>query len=89
MQSAGAAIAALEGTIGTFESKVDNRVRAINSVTEKIRVTVNKINESILQFKQDIISGEEVNLAQENIMRLEQIIKEEFGEYDNVRKTII
>ena len=89
MQSAGAAIAALEGTIGTFESKVDHRVRAIDNVTEKIRVTVNKINDSILQFKQDIISGEEVNLAQENIMRLEQIIKEEFGEYDNARKTVL
>lgn len=79
----------LKETIGSFKSKVDVKIESVNTSTANIRQTTDKIYDSISKFKQDMIQNEEKQLAHENILRINQILKEQFGDHETIRKTVM
>lgn len=79
----------LNETIGSFKSKVDVKIDSVNTSTNSIRQTTDKIYDSISKFKQDMIQNEEKQLAHENILRIDQILKEQFGDHEAIRKTVM
>lgn len=79
----------LNQTIDSFKSKVDVKINSVNTSTTSIRQTTDRIYDSISKFKQDMIQNEEKQLAHENIMRIDQILKEQFGDHDAIRKTVM
>ena len=79
----------LNETIGSFKSKVDVKIDSVNTSTNSIRQTTDKIYDSISKFKQDMIQNEEKQLAHENILRIDQILKEQFGDHETIRKTVM
>lgn len=79
----------LNATIGSFKSKLDVKINSVNKSTANIKVTTDKIYDSIDKFKQDMIRNEEKQLAHENILRIEQILKEQFGDHEAIRKTVM
>lgn len=83
------AVNLLNETIGSFKSKVDVKIASVNTSTSNIMETTNKIYDSINHFKQDMIQNEEKQLAHENILRIDQILKEQFGDHEAIRKTVM
>lgn len=79
----------LNETIGSFKSKVDVKIDSVNTSTANIKATTDKIYDSISKFKQDMVQNEEKQLAHENILRIDQILKEQFGDHEAIRKTVI
>lgn len=79
----------LNETIGSFKSKVDVKIDTVNTTTNSIRQTTDKIYDSINKFKQNMIQNEEKQLAHENILRIDQILKEQFGDHEAIRKTVM
>lgn len=79
----------LNNTIGSFKSKVDVKIDAVNTSTAGIKATTDKIYNSVNKFKQDMIQNEEKQLAHENILRIDQILKEQFGDHEAIRKTVM
>jgi hypothetical protein len=89
MSNVSSAISQLNGAVQSFESNVNVHVRNVDTSTNKIQQTAENVYKKIDQFRTDIMHGEEKQIAHENIMRIDQIIKEQFGNYDAIRKTII
>lgn len=83
------AINNLNQTIGSFKSKVDVKIESVNTSTASIKQTTDRIYDSISKFKQDMIQNEEKQLAHENIIRIDQILKEQFGDHEAIRKTVL
>lgn len=83
------AVNKLNETIGSFQSKVDVKIDAVNTSTASIKATTDKIYDSVSKFKQDMIQNEEKQLAHENILRIDQILKEQFGDHEAIRKTVM
>lgn len=83
------AVKNLEQTIGSFKSKVDVKIDTVNTSTVNIKSTTEKIYNSISKFKSDMIQNEEKQLAHENIIRIEQVLKEQFGNHEELRKTVL
>ncbi|EHI61146.1 hypothetical protein [Hungatella hathewayi] len=79
----------LNETIGSFKSKVDVKIDSVNTSTASIQATTDKIYDSISKFKQDMIQNEQKQLAHENILRIDQVLKEQFGDHEAIRKTVI
>ena len=78
----------LNETIGSFKSKVDVKIDSVNTSTASIQATTDKIYDSISKFKQDMIQNEQKQLAHENILRIDQVLKEQFGDHEAIRKTV-
>ncbi|MBR1592948.1 MAG: hypothetical protein IJ666_08050 [Ruminococcus sp.] len=89
MSNVNSALNQLNNSVQNFESNVDVHVRNVDSSTKKIHSVVQNIHDKISEFSTNIMRGEEKQIAHENIIRLDQLIKERFGNYDAVRKTII
>ena len=89
MANVNSAINQLNGAVETFSSNVDVHVRNVDTSTRKIQETAESVYQKVDKFRTDIMHGEEKQIAHENIMRIDQIIKEQFGNYDAIRKTII
>lgn len=83
------AINQLNNSVETFSSNVNVHVNNVDSSTRQVQEVAETVYQRVDQFRTDIIHGEETQLAHENIMRIDQIIKEQFGNYDAIRKTII
>ncbi len=83
------AINQLNNSVESFESNVNVHVKNVDTSTRKIQETAEGVYEKVNKFRTDIMHGEEKQIAHENIMRIDQIIKEKFGNYDEIRKTII
>lgn len=79
----------LDGAVNSFEGKVNVHVRNVDTTTQHIQATTGKVLAKVEKFKEDLMKGEEKQIAHENIIRLDQIIKERFGNYEEIRKTII
>ncbi len=79
----------LNRTIDSFKSKVDVKITSVNTSTANMKATTDKIYNSVNKFKQDMIQNEEKQLAHENILRIDQILKEQFGSHEAIRKTIM
>ncbi len=89
MSSASQAINSLDQTINSFKSRVDVKVNDVNTSTASIQATTNKIYENIEKFKQDMMHGEQSQIAHENILRIDQIIKEQFSNHIAIRRTVM
>lgn len=87
--SSASAVNNLNQTIDTFKSKVDVKIDSVNSSTNSIRQTTDKIYDSVNKFKQNMIQNEEKQIAHENILRIDQILKEQFGDHEAIRKTVM
>ena len=79
----------LNETIGSFKSTVDVKIDSVNTSTASIKATTDKIYDSISKFKQNMVQNEEKQLAHENILRIDQILKEQFGDHEAIRKTVM
>jgi len=89
MSNASQAINQLDQTIGSFKSRVDVKVNNVHTSTSNIKATTDKIYESINKFKTDMLHGEEKQIAHENILRIDQIIKEQFSNHVTIRRTVL
>ena len=89
MQSSRSAVNSLNSTIGGFSSSISGQMEKVYSTTSNIQETTNQIYSSVSEFKQNMIKSEEVQLAHENVLRIDQVLKEQFGDYERIRKTII
>lgn len=83
------AVQQLNSTIEGFQSSISTEMTQIDSTTQKIQAVTDEIYDGINKFRQNMIKSEEVQLAHENIIRIDQVIKERFGDYDRIRRTII
>ena len=83
------AVNALNQTIDSFKSKLDVKMESVNTSTANMRATTDKIYDSVSKFKQGMIQNEEKQLAHENILRIDQILKEQFGDHEAIRKTVM
>lgn len=79
----------LDGAVNSFEEKVNVHVHNVDVTTQHIQATTGKVYQKVQQFKDDLMKGEEKQIAHENIIRLDQVVKEKFGNYEEIRKTII
>ncbi|MBQ9004329.1 MAG: hypothetical protein IJ087_21015 [Eggerthellaceae bacterium] len=89
MQSSRNAVNGLESTIGGFRSNIDGQMEQIYTTTASIQKTTDQIYQSVSEFRENMIKSEEVQLAHENVIRIDQVLKEQFGDYERIRKTII
>lgn len=89
MSNAHQAVENLTGAIGGFQTKLDPKIQSVDTSAQNIKASSVKIYDSIERFKNDMMEHEEQQIAYENILRIDQIIKERFGNYDTVRKTVM
>ena len=89
MSYASQAINSLNQTINSFKSRVDVKVNDVNTSTENIQATTNQIYANIEKFKKEMLHGEEKQIAHENILRIDQIIKEQFSNHIAIRRTVM
>ena len=89
MSSASQVISSLDQTINSFQSRVDVKVEEVRSSTVNVQATTNQIYENIERFKTDMLHGEEKQIAHENILRIDQIIKEQFSNHIAIRRTVM
>lgn len=89
MSNVNSAITTLNGAVETFSSNVNVHVQNVDVSTRKIQETAESVYQRVDKFRTEIMHGEEKQIAHENIMRIDQVIKEQFGNYDAIRKTII
>ncbi len=89
MSNVSNAISNLNNSVESFESQVDVHVKNVDTSTRKVQEVAESVYKRVEEFRKDIMHGEEKQIAHENIMRLDQVIKEQFGNYDAIRKTII
>jgi hypothetical protein len=89
MSNAAQLINNLDHTINTFKSNVDVKVNNVHVSTNNIQATTDKIYENINRFKTEMLHGEEKQIAHENILRIDQIIKEQFSSHVAVRRTVM
>lgn len=89
MSNASYLINQLDQSINSFEDRVDGRVNSVYNASNNVHSTATQIYEGIQRFKQDMMRGEQTQLAHENIMRIDQIIKEQFSNHEAIRKTVM
>lgn len=89
MSNATQAIGNLDQTISSFKSRVDVKVNNVQVSTSNIQATTNRIYENIKKFQTDMLQGEEKQIAHENILRIDQIIKEQFSNHVTIRRTVL
>ncbi len=89
MSNVSNAINNLNSAVESFRSQVDVHVKNVDTSTQNVLQTAKNVYDRVNAFRTDIMHGEEKQIAHENIMRIDQIVKEQFGNYDAIRKTII
>lgn len=83
------AIQNLNSTINQFESSVDVHVNNIRQSSVNVEQATKEIYSQISKFREDMEHGEQSQLAHENMIRIDQIIKEQFSNYETIRRTVI
>ena len=83
------AIQDLNSTINQFESNVDVHVNNIRQSSINVEQATKEIYDQISKFREDMEHGEQSQLAHENIIRIDQIIKEQFSNYETIRRTVM
>ena len=83
------AIQDLNSTINQFESNVDVHVNNIRQSSINVEQATKQIYDQISKFREDMEHGEQSQLAHENIIRIDQIIKEQFSNYETIRRTVM
>ena len=88
MSNASSVINELNSVIGGFTSSVDNKIETIDAQAEQTKRTANTALQKIHTFKEQMIADEQMQAAHENILRLDQVIREKFESNIKVRKTV-
>ena len=83
------AVENLDQTIGRIEITISGRVNDVKTNTDEIKDSAGKIKDLISKFYESMKAGEEKQLAHENSIRVEQELKEQYGNYDTIRKTVM
>lgn len=83
------AIQNLNSTINQFESNVDVHVNSIRQSSINVEEATQRIYQQISKFREDMEHGEQSQLAHENIIRIDQIIREQFSNYETIRRTVM
>lgn len=83
------AIQDLNSTINQFESNVDVHVNNIRQSSINVEQATKEIYDQISKFREDMEHGEQSQLAHENIIRIDQIIKEQFSNHETIRRTVM
>lgn len=89
MGNASQVINSLNETINSFKSHIDPKINDVNTSTAHIQITVDNIYTNVENFKTAMLHGEESQIAQENILRIDQIIKEQFSNHVEIRRTVM
>lgn len=89
MANSQALIGNLQQVVGDFRSGVNVRIEQVDASTAQIQATTQAIHENVVKFKQDMLQSEEVQLAHENVIRIDQVLKEQFGDHETIRRTVI
>ena len=89
MSNVTGAINNLNNTINNFEANVDVHVKQIHQSSVSVDQAASKIYDKILEFREQMEHGEQKQLAHENIIRIDQIIKEQFSNYETIRRTVM
>lgn len=89
MADSQALVSNLQNVIGSFRSGVNVRIEQVDLSTSNIQATTRQIYENVAKFKQDMLQSEEVQLAHENVLRIDQVLKEQFGDHETIRRTVI
>jgi hypothetical protein len=89
MAYASQAIQELDRTINSFKSRIDVKVNDVHNSSQSIQSTTDRIFENIMSFKTQMLEGEEKQIAHENVLRIDQILKEQFSNYVDTRRTVI
>ncbi|MBE6587093.1 MAG: hypothetical protein E7647_01610 [Ruminococcaceae bacterium] len=89
MSMASMAINQLDQTINSFKSKLDVKVNNVATSTSSIQATTNEIYKNIEDFKNAMYKGETKQIAHEHVLRIDQLIKEQFGNHNAIRRTVM
>ena len=89
MSNASQVINSLNQTINSFKSKVDVKVNDVSASTASIQATTDLIYRNIEDFKQKMFQGESKQIAHENIIRIDQLLKEQFSNHIAIRRTVM
>lgn len=89
MSGASNAISQLDGSINSFQQRLNGPMNNVYNSSINVNNTTNQIYEKIQQFKTDMMHGEETQLAHENIIRIDQLLKEQFSNHEAIRKTVM
>ena len=89
MSEVTSAIQSLNQTISQFESNVDVHVSDIRTASVNVEEATRSIYKRLQEFQENMEHGEQTQLAHENIIRIDQIIKEQFGSYETIRRTVM
>lgn len=72
-----------------MQDKVSAGVVKIEQSSDSIRGTSEKTLSKITEFQAGMMLGEQKQLAHENSLRVDQELKEQFGDHDVIRKTVM
>ena len=89
MSGASNAIYRLNESINSFQDRVNPPINNVYSSSVNVNESTTQIFNGIQKFKTDMMHGEETQLAHENIIRIDQILKEQFSNHEAIRKTIM
>lgn len=79
----------LNDSVRGFENSVKDPVNNVYTSSQNVNINTNKILANIQSFESKMVKGEESQLARENIIRIDQILKEQFSDHDAIRKTVM
>jgi len=83
------ALSQLNETVNSFQSNINVHIQSIDRSSQQVEATAKQIYDNIVRFRSDMEHGEQKQLAHENIIRIDQTIKEQFGDYETIRRTVI
>ena len=79
----------LDSTINNFTANVNVKVDKIDEGTAIVKQTATNAYNEIKTFKKEMIENEQMQSAKENILRINQILRERFSNYDDIRRTVM
>ncbi len=89
MSGANNALYRLNESINSFQQRLNAPVDRVYQSSVNINETTTRILNKIEEFQENLVKGEQTQLAHENIIRIDQLMKERFGDYEAIRKTVM
>ena len=89
MSGANHALRRLNDSVNSFHERVSSPISSVYQSSVNVNNAATQIYEGIEKFRADMMAGEETQLAHENIIRIEQILKEQFSNHEAIRKTVM
>ena len=87
--NANASIEALHNAISTFEAQVNGKIDNVRSTAQSMDDTMTQLYNKIERFRMEMMQGEDMQIAQENLLRIDQVLREHFGNHSAVRRTVL